>query len=134
MYKNTEPWEKSVPADLLPAVKHLRKSFKDAHWKCGRITEILCLSQLHPGATVEDVKEYLKPFKQLKGMVGPATAQRFHDMFAQATPPAIFKTFYYLYLEGMSVQALLIFRDLAEIGRANEKRLGIPIWSGQKHR
>ena len=59
-------------------------------------------------------------------MVGPPTAQRFHDMFAQGTLPAIFKSFHDLYLEGMSVQALLIFRDLAEIGRANEKRLGIP--------
>jgi hypothetical protein len=90
------------------------------------ITEILCFSQLHPGVTVEDVKEYVKPLMQLKGMVGPAATQRFDDMFAQGMPAAIFKSFYDLYLEGMSVQALLTFRDLLEIGCANEKRLGIP--------
>jgi hypothetical protein len=124
MYENTEPWDRSVPADLLPAIKHLRKSFEDAHWKCGRITEILCFSQLHPDATVEDVKEYLKPLMQLKGMVGSAATQRFHDMISQGTSPAIFKGFYDLYLESMSVQALLIFKELAEIVCANEKRLG----------
>ena len=42
MYENTEPWDKSVPPDLIPAIKHLRKSFDEAYWKCGRITEILC--------------------------------------------------------------------------------------------
>ena len=37
-----------------------------------------------------------------------------------------FKAFFDLYLDGMSVQALLIFKELVEIGRANENRLAIP--------
>jgi hypothetical protein len=126
MYENTEPWDKSVPADLLPAVKHLRKSFDDAHWKCGRITEIFCFSLLHKIVANEELKDYVKPFLQLKAMVGAAATRRFEDMFVQGTPATIFKCFYDLYLEGMNVQALRIFRDLVEIGCANEKRLGIP--------
>jgi hypothetical protein len=90
----------------------------------GLLLSPLSFSQLHQGATVEDVKEYLKPLMQLKGMVGSAATQRFHDMISQNTSPAIFKGFYDLYLESMSVQALLIFKELAEIGCANEKRLG----------
>jgi hypothetical protein len=79
---------------------------------------------LHPGATVENVNEYLKPLIQLKGMVGSAATQSFHDMISQGTSPAIFKGYYDLYLEGMTVPALLIFKELAEIGCVNERRLG----------
>lgn len=126
LYENAEEWDKNVPADLIPAIKALRKSFDDAHWQCERVTEILCFSQLHPGIADEDVKEYIVPLQQLKLIVGRAATHRFHEMLKQGTPPAIFKGFYDLYLDGTTVQALSVFRDLAEIGRANEKRLGNP--------
>ena len=69
-------------------------------------------------------KEYVNYLTQMKARVGPAATLRFHESIKLDTPSAIFKGFYDLYLEGMSVQALLIFKELMEIGSANEKRLG----------
>ena len=128
LYENShEPWEKNVPTDLLPAIKHLRKSFDDLHWGCGQTTQKFCYSILHGGVTVDDPdKEYLNYFMYIKTLIGAVATQRFHDRFKQGTPSAVFKAFYDLYLEGMSVQALLIFKELAEIGRANEVRLNMP--------
>jgi hypothetical protein len=126
LYENAEEWNKNVPADLVPAIKALRKSFDDAHWKCGRVTEILCFSQLHRDVADEDAREYIAPLQQLKVIVGPAATHRFHELLKQGTPPAILKGFYDLYLDRTTVQALANFKDLVQIGRANEKRLGNP--------
>src|ERR1039457_244756 len=125
MHENDEPWEKDVPPDLIPPIKHLRKLFDDSHWKCGRITQILCFSQLHKDIADEETKEYLNPLQQLKVIVGPAATQQFRELFAYGTPSAIFKAFYDLYLEGVGHEALRIFKELIEVGRANEERLGI---------
>jgi hypothetical protein len=124
LYENSGPWEKDVPADLIPAIKHLRKSFEDAHWGCGQTTQIFCYSLLHNETVDDPAKEYLNYLMHMKARVGPAATQRFHESIKLGTPSAIFKGFYDLYLEGMSVQALLIFKELMEIGSANEKRLG----------
>lgn len=126
LYENTGPWEKDVPADLIPAIKHLRKSFEDAHWGCGRTTQIFCYSLLHNERVDDPAKEYLNYLMHVKAGVGPAATQRFHESIKLGTPPAIFKAFYDLYLEAMSVQALAIFKELAEIGLANESRLAKP--------
>jgi hypothetical protein len=126
MYENTEPWDKSVPTDLIPAIKHLRQQFEEALWKCGQITEIFCFSLLHKIIANENLNEYVKPFLQLKAMVGAAATQRFQEMFDQGTLPAIFKSFYDLYLETLGVQIVFIFKELIEIGCVNEKHLGSP--------
>jgi hypothetical protein len=42
------------------------------------------------------------------------------------TPPAKFKAFYDLYIIGVSLQSLAIFKALIEIGRVNETRLEAP--------
>jgi len=126
MYENSGPWEKNVPADLIPAIKHLRKSFDDAHWGCGQTTQKFCYSILHGMAADDSDEEYFNYFRGIKILIGPDASQRFHDMFRRGTPSALFKAYYDLYLEGMSAQALLIFKDLVEIGRANEVRLNMP--------
>ena len=123
LYENTGPWERDVPADLIPAIKHLRKSFEDAHWGCGRTTQIFCYSLLHNETVDDPAKEYLNYLMHVKAGVGPVATQRFHESIKLGIPPAIFKAFYDLYLEAMSVQALAIFKELAEIGLANESRL-----------
>jgi hypothetical protein len=58
--------------------------------------------------------------------VGEAATHRFHYLAKEGTHPAIFRAFFDLYLEGVSVQALLIFKEFVEIGRGNENRLAIP--------
>ncbi len=62
----------------------------------------------------------------MKAMVGQAATHRLHDLIKDARPSAIFKGFYDLYLEGTCVQALSIFKNLSEIGRANADRFAIP--------
>jgi hypothetical protein len=126
MDETAEPWDKSVPLDLIPAIKHLRKSFDDAHWGCGETTRIFCYSLLHNEIVNDPAKEHFNFIRYMKARVGLAAARRFNDLVREATAPAIFKAFYDLYLENMSVQALLIFREFTEIGRANDKRLGSP--------
>ena len=68
MYENIGAWEENVPADLIPAITHLRKKFGDAHWSYGQVTEKFCYWGLHPGSADDEVKEYLKPLEQLKGI------------------------------------------------------------------
>lgn len=126
MDENTEPWDKNVPADLIPAIKHLRKSFDEVHWGCGHTTGTFCYSLLRNEALDDPAKEYSNYLMHIKARVGPAATQRFHHLIKAGTPSAIFKGFYDLYLAGTSIQALIIFKELAEIGRANEKRLGVP--------
>jgi hypothetical protein len=126
MYGNTEPWENNVPADLISAIKHIRESFDEAHWGCGRTTQAFCYAGLHYEALDDPAKEYFNYLMFIKVRVGSAATQRFHDLLKQGTPPAIFKGFFDLYLDGLSIQVFIIFKELVEIGRANEKRLGIP--------
>jgi hypothetical protein len=126
MYENAEEWDKNVPADLVPAIKALRKSFDEAHWGCWMTTKAFCYSLLHNEAVDDPAKEYINYLMHIKARVGPAATQHFHDLMKQGTPPAIFKGFYDLYLDGVGVKALIIFKELVEIGRANEKRLVNP--------
>ena len=126
MEEKTEPWQKDVPADLIPAITHLRKSFDEAHWGCGHTTRAFCYSMLHNETVDDPAKEYFNYLMHIKARVGPAANQRFHDLIKAGTPSAIFRGFYDLYLAGASAQALFIFKELTEIGRANEKRLAVP--------
>jgi hypothetical protein len=126
LYENTEPWDKDVPADLIPAIKHLRKSFDDAHWGCGQTTQVFCYALLHNESVDDPRKEYINYLLHMKARVGRAAASRFSDLVKEVTLPTAFKAFFDLYLEGVSAQALLIFKELVEIGRANENRLNIP--------
>src|SRR5271170_4227220 len=125
-----EPWDKSVPSDLIPAIKFLHNLFSTAHSTFGLlVTMPLCYSALHDGAHksgFEDINEYAKALVQLKSRIGPAATQRFHDLITQGTLPAIFKGFFDFYLEGVKVQAILTFNELLGIGRANEARLNRP--------
>jgi hypothetical protein len=124
LYGNTEPWDKNVPAELIPAIKHLRKSFDEAHWGCGQTTQTVCYALLHHESVDDPRKEYLNYLKHMKARVGQVATHCFHSLVKEGTLPAVFKAFFDLYLEGVSVRALEIFKELVEIGRANEKRLG----------
>jgi hypothetical protein len=125
MYEKPEPWDKNVPADLIPPITHLRKSFDDAHWDCGWTTQNIYYSLLHSEPLDDPVKEYYNYLMFIKTRVGPAATQRFHDLARQGTPPAVFRAFFDLYIDGVTVEALNIFAELLKIGCANEVRLGV---------
>src|SRR6266851_7518749 len=87
---------------------------------------MFCYAQLHNEKVDDPTKEYLNYFMQMKIRVGIGAAYLFDQLIKLGTPSALFKGFYDLYLEGTSVQALQIFKDLEEIGRANQDRLTSP--------
>jgi len=124
-YKYREPWDKDLPTDLIPPIKHLRSTFDNLHQYYGQITEKLCYYRLHPG-DAEDIEEYLAPLRQLQGIVGVPATQRFIALLKTGTPPAIFKAFFDLYMDAMTRSALAIFFQLVDVGKANESRLGLP--------
>jgi len=125
-YENSGPWDKDVPPDLIPAIKHLRELFNNVHWGCGETTRVFCYALLHNERVDDPRKEYINYLRRLKTQVGIAPTYFFDQLMKEGTPSAFFKGFFDLYLEGTSVQALLIFKELEEIGRANEKRLTKP--------
>jgi len=103
--KDAEPWDKSAPPDLIPAIEHLRKSFDKAHSTFGRfVTLPLCYAQLHNGVGKpghEESKQQVNALAQLKSRIGPAATRRFDELLTQRTLPAIFKGFFDFYLEGL---------------------------------
>ncbi len=134
MSLKSAPDKTSVPDELLAAVNHLHKSFDTIHFQFGWTTEQLCFWQLHgkqPKAGVRNLHEYAEALPQLKQRVGTAASQRFDRMLARGTLPAIFKSFYDLYMEGLKVQIELIFSGLLQIALANRKsiRLGPIEWA-----
>jgi hypothetical protein len=125
-YKHPEPWDHNLPADLIPPIKHLRKIFDENHFSYGWVTQKLCYHQLHPNEPDEEIREYVDPLQQLKVIAGTKATQRFIELIKTQTAPAIFKSFFDLYLDGITVTALAIFHQLAAVGKANEQWLGIP--------
>jgi hypothetical protein len=125
-YENTEPWVNAVPADLIPALTHLRKSFDDAHRGCGRITQRLCYGQLHNEKIDDPADEHFNNLKSMTERVGPAATRRSLDLVKHGTLSAIFKGFFWLYIDCVAVEALVIFKELTEIGQVSHRRLAAP--------
>jgi len=106
-----ESWEKAAPADLLSAMNHLRDSFDSAHFNFGWTTTQLCYWRLHDGTLrlgTRDIQPYVDTLQALKARVGPEATQRFVKLLSKETPPAIFKAFYDLYMDGLKFQLNLI--------------------------
>ena len=126
MFEYERSLDEAIPADLLPSIKHIRREFDDAHWSCERTTLRFCYGRLH-GEQVEDpTNDYFKCLMHIKAKVGPFATQNFHDLLNAGTEPALFKAFYDLLRESMSVTALHLFGDLTEIARGKEHRLSSP--------
>ncbi len=126
IYVNTEPWETNVPMALIPAVTHFRRSFDDAHSEWGPSTQSFCYALLHGGSPHEPANAYSDYLTYINTKLGAPATQRFEYMLAKGTPPAILMGFYELYLRGTNIQSLIIFTELIEIGRANQKQLTLP--------
>lgn len=118
----------SAPEDLKPAIKALEESLDEAHWKCGRITEVICYALIHPEdkGKADDAVAHQQALLNLKAIVGPIASEVFNQHLRIQTPPAFFHAGQWLYKEGMTVQASSVFRDLLDIGRAHEERLPEP--------
>jgi hypothetical protein len=107
-------------------MNHLRDSFDSAHFNFGFTTTQLCYWRLHGGTPrigVRDLQPFVDTLEGLKARVGPEAAQRFVKLLSKETPPAIFKAFYDLYMDGLKLQLHLIFSGLLQIGLANRSRI-----------
>jgi hypothetical protein len=122
-YDNYVPWQNGVPSDLVPAIKHLRSEFDEAHLKCFLTTRYFCYSLLHDGHQDDDLQQWVTALMQMKSLVGAAASQRFNAMLDRKIPSAIFKAFFDLYVEGVTGEILRIFQLFVKIGLANEGRL-----------
>ncbi len=120
---NTEPWQASVPPSLVSVLEHLRETFDDAHWGCGQTTRLFCYAMLHKETPDDPSEEHFRYLSYIKARVGVPNQRGFNEGIKSGTESAIFKAFYDLYLQGVSVQALQIFRDLLAIGTENETLL-----------
>lgn len=126
MNGNEKNQMKGLPEELAPAIKALKKSLHHVHSKCGRITEVFCYNQLHPGEKLAEVEEHKPAFRQLMAIVEPTIGPSYNQKIKTGTLPAVFSAMLDLYMAGVTVQAIQMFRDLVEIGRAHEGQLAKP--------
>src|SRR5215472_11525 len=125
LYENNEPWEKNVPADLIPAIERLRETYEDALWGFGQTTEKFCYAHLHNIQVDDTRKEYIDFLKHMRARVRPGGDQRLQRLLKLGTPSAILKAFWDLYLDCLTVEALWVLQELIKIGHANRERLSI---------
>ncbi len=126
MYRLSEEIRTALPAGLVPAVEALSQTLDDAHFKCGKITEVFCYALLHPGENPTDTEQYKLALDQLKVIAGPAATEAYHRSIRMGTAPAFFHAMEQLYIAGMIPQAVRVFHDLLAIGKANAEQLSKP--------
>lgn len=122
----SEEIKADIPVELIPAIEALDKTLEEAHFLCGRVTEVFCYSLLHPGERLEEAKQHQVALSQLKAIVGPAETASFHQNVKMGTAPAIFHAMHQLYIAAITVQSTKVFNDLLEIGRAHPDQMGKP--------
>lgn len=126
MNRLAEEIKASLPAELIAAVEALDRTLDDAHFKCGKITEVFCYGLLHPGEYRAETEDYKLALMQLKVIAGPAATEVCHQRIRMGTAPAFFHAMEQLYIAGVSVQAIHVFHELLEIGKAHADQLGKP--------
>jgi hypothetical protein len=119
----TAEWEKITPAPLLPAIKHIRNSFRSNALKCSEVTERLCFAALHSDADKSDLTPYETALVAYRKIIGIAAVQEFDGLLQVQTPPAIFKAYLDIYRKGLEVNIRDEFKKVLEIALANRKSL-----------
>jgi hypothetical protein len=126
MNRLSEEIKSTVPDELVPAVEAVNKILDDAHFRCGKVTEVFCDALLHPGEKLAEAEQYKIALSQLKAIVGGVATETCHQHLKLETAPASFHAMNQLYIAGVTVQAVRVFQDLLEIGSAHADRLGKP--------
>jgi hypothetical protein len=115
-----------IPDELVPAVEAINKTLDDAHFRCGKVTEIFCYCLLHPGEKLAEAEQHKIALNQLKANVGAVATESCNQHLKMGTAPAFFHAMNELYIAGVTVQTVWAFRNLLEIGGAQTDRLGKP--------
>jgi hypothetical protein len=126
MNRLPEEIRSTIPDELIPAVEAIDKTLDDAHFRCGKVTEIFCYGLLHPGEKLAEAEQHKIALSQLKAIVGGVATETFNQHLRIGTAPAFFHAMNQLYIAGVTVQTARAFQDLLEIGSAQRDRLGKP--------
>lgn len=116
-------WVKDTPAELLPAVKHIRREFEERASKCSKLTQKLCYAALHPDAADPDIGHYIEAFAGYRQSLGTVADKEFDRLWRVKTPPAVFKAFFEIHREGLRIEIRWLFNDLLQIGVGNKTLL-----------
>ena len=114
-----QDWEKDTPAELLPAVKHIRNQFDESALKCSEITKRLCYAALHPAQTDLELAPYAEVFPAYRQIVGRLADKEFARLLGLGTPPSLFKAFFDIHRAGLNVEVKRVFNELFQIILAN---------------
>jgi hypothetical protein len=123
-------WEQITPEQLVPAIRHIRKSFDGFAWTCDTVTWKLCYTALaaldpqqkespHWVADTDDRTSFVKYLK----IVGSASEQQFHDSLRGRTPPSVLKAYMDVYQRGMEIGIRNHFEATVKIGLAHQEML-----------
>ena len=126
MNRLSEGMQKILPDELVPAVEALCNSLGDAHFRCGKVTEVFCYSLLHPGEKLFEVRGHKQALGQLKRIVGPLVTQTCDQHIRTGTAPAFFHAMFEMYKAGMTFQVVRVFHDSLEMGSTHESLLAKP--------
>lgn len=118
-----EDWQAITPADLVPAIEHIRTTFDESVWKCSEITEKLCFAALHPDDKDIDLQPYEAAFVSYRMIIGPRATQQFDTDRGPGTPPAIFHAFLQALAAGIRTEVGRLFNEVLQIGRAHMEGL-----------
>jgi len=115
-------WEVVTPDELRPAVRAIRKVFKDRCWEFQRSTMMLCYAALHPGERGHSSEKELDPYRHfLTSALGASFMQ---SVSGDGEPPShVFKAFIDAYEAGLKAVARFAFRELFDIGKARTTML-----------
>ncbi len=121
MAHNPSRWEEITPDELLPAIRHIVRTFDLSYFKCSDITETLCYAHLHPqeAAAAATAAEYGSAFLQYRALLGNRARQEFDDLLRIGTPPSVFKAYFDAFCKGMEMEVRRTFADTLQIGLAN---------------
>jgi hypothetical protein len=117
-------WERNTPAELVPAIKHIRDSFDTSASKCSRLTEKLCYAALHPHTEgLNELAPYMEALVVYRGIIGPQADKEFTGRLRVGIPPSIFKAFFEAHLTGLRVEIRNHFDQVVRIGVAKSRLL-----------
>jgi pyrimidine deaminase RibD-like protein len=118
-----EDWQAITPADLVPAIEHIRTTFDESVWKCSEVTKKLCFAALHPDDKDIDLQPYEAALVSYRTIIGPRAAQQFDNDRGPGTPPAIFHAFLQALAAGIRTEVGRLFNDVLQIGTAHMEGL-----------
>lgn len=127
-------WEKITPDELIPAIKHIRKSFDDSVGKRAEVTQKLCYAALHPGEVAATaLAPYEANLPTIRAILGFQATQQFEAQ-RNYTLASIFKAYSDAYRLMLQAEVRSLFQETLKIAVANTGKLNLnPVEWAKSH-